>query len=85
MKKLNNRTRDDFGEHPNDFEHTCCFKHQIEHIGVGTKNGDGEEVRVTMESGKIAIYRLFSERYNYTFEDTGQKNWRYHFVRYEGV
>lgn len=73
----------DFGEHPNDFEHRCCFIEQIAHIGEGTKYGTGEEVKVKMQSGKTAIYKLFSERYNYTFDDTGQKNWRYHFVRYE--
>src|SRR5574344_2083003 len=73
----------DFGKHLNDFEHRCCFREQIDHIGEGTKYGNGEEVKVKMQSGKTAIYKLFAERYNYTFEDTGQKNWRYHFVRYE--
>lgn len=77
------RTRDDYGAHELDFQHRCKFIEQIRDIGEGTKYGDGEEVRVNMQSGKTAIYKLFSERYNYTFEDTGQKNWYYHFVRYE--
>ena len=77
------RYRDDYGAHPNDFEHRCCFKDQIERIGEGTQEGSGEEVKVKMQSGRIAIYRLFSERYNYAFDNTGQRNWRYHFVKYE--
>lgn len=81
--KPKQRARHDFGKHQNDFEHGCCFRDQIKHIGEGTQYGDGEEVRVKMQSGRTAIYRLYSERYNYVFEDTGQRNWRYHFVRYE--
>lgn len=83
LSQTNVRRSADFGKHPNDFEHRCCFREQIDHIGEGTKYGNGEEVNVKMQSGKTAIYKLFAERYNYTFEDTGQKNWRYHFVRYE--
>jgi len=79
------RYRHDYGAHSSDFEHQCCFRDQIEHIGEGTREGDGEEVKVKMQSGRTAIYRLFSERYNYTFENTGQRNWRYHFVEYEGA
>jgi hypothetical protein len=86
MRKLLNRTkartRDDYGKHPNDFEHRCCFREQIKDIAEGTEYGTGETVLVKMQSGKLAEYKLFAERYNYTFEDTGQKNWRYHFVRY---
>lgn len=77
------RNCDDFGKHQNDFEKRCCFRDQIEHIGVGTEYGSGEEVKVKMQSGKTAIYRLFSERYDYTFDDTGQKNWKYLFIKYE--
>jgi hypothetical protein len=76
------RSRDDYGKHPNDFEHKCCFKEQIIKIGEGTKDGSGEELTIKMESGKIAIFQLFSERYNYTGDYTGQRNWRYHFVKY---
>ena len=81
-QKPKKRQRTDFGKHPNDFEHRCKFREQIIDIGSGARYGDGEEVLVEMQSGKQAVYRLFSERYNYTFEDTGQRNWRYHFVKY---
>lgn len=77
-----NRSRDDYGKHPNDFERRCCFVDQIIHVGEGTKKGDGEEVMVKMQSGKTAIYLLFSERYNYIFENTGQRNWKYLFLKY---
>jgi hypothetical protein len=77
------RCSTDFSEHPNDFEHKCCFKDQIEEIGRGTKYGSGELVEVDMQSGKTAIYQLFSERYNPVFTDTGQRNWKYHFVKYK--
>lgn len=86
MKLLNRkkeRTEKDFGKHKNDFEHRCKFRDQILKIGRGTKHGDGEEVEVDMRSGKTAIFKLYSERYNYVFEDTGQKNWRYLFVGYK--
>jgi len=73
------RTRSDFGQHPADFEHICCFVEQIEHIGKGTKYGNGEEVIVKMQSGKFARFILFSMPYN-VWSGTGQKNWRYHFV-----
>lgn len=73
----------DFGKNPLDFEHSCCFREQIEDIGKGTKNGNGEIVRVAMKSGKTGLFRLFSERVNYTFGDTGQRNWKYLFIGYE--
>lgn len=72
---------DDFGTHPNDFEHRCCFIDQIKNIGKGIKHGNGEEVEVPMQSGETAIFRLFATRYNGT--DTGQKNWKFHFVKYK--
>lgn len=69
--------------HPIDFEHRCCFRHQIVDIGRGTQYGDGEEVEVEMESGRIAIFQLTSERCNYAFGDTGQRNWHYKFICYK--
>lgn len=77
------RNSDDFGSHPNDFEHRCCFRDQIVSIGSGTKHGDGEEVTVAMQSGKTAVYRLYAERCDYSADDTGQRHWRYHFVKYK--
>jgi len=77
------RTGEDFGKHELDFEHRCKWRDQIVDIGEGTGHGDGEEVKVAMQSGRIGVFKLYSECYNYTFEDTGQKNWRYHFVKYE--
>jgi hypothetical protein len=85
IKKLNQpieRVHSDFGKHTNDFEISCCFRDQIAHIGEGTLDGNGEYVKVKMQSGKTAIYKLFSERFNPIFEDTGQMHWKYHFVRY---
>lgn len=66
-----------------DFEHRCCFRHQIVGIGRGTQQGDGEEVEVDMQSGRVAVFRLTSERYNVLFDDTGQRNWYYKFLRYK--
>lgn len=66
-----------------DFEHRCCFRHQIVDIGRGTLQGDGEVVEVDMQSGKVAIFQLTSFRYNHTFDDTGQRNWCYKFIRYK--
>ncbi len=70
-------------KHPLDFEHLCCFHHQIAKIGEGIKHGNGELIRVPMKSGKIAVYKLTSERYNVVFEDTGQRNWFFKFIGYE--
>lgn len=84
-KKGDDRKRDDFGLHPNDFEHRCCFKHQIYKIGRGTKAGGGELVEVDMQSGKTAIYKLYSDRVSYAFDDTGQRHWKYLFVRYKNI
>lgn len=66
-----------------DFTHKCCFRHQVAHIGVGLKDGCGEIVLVPMASGKVARYKVTSERYSYVFEDTGQRNWRFEFQGYE--
>lgn len=62
--------------------YSCMFRHQIEHIAEGLKNGEGEEVRVKMESGKTAIYRVYAERDTYGLEDVGLRNWHFRFVRY---
>jgi hypothetical protein len=75
------RSRESFGNHPNDFEHTCCFRHQIENIGDGIRNGSGEIITVDMQSGKRAYFKLFSKDYN-PFARTGQKNWRFIFCGY---
>ncbi len=66
-----------------DFTHKCCFHHQVAHIGAGLKDGRGEIVLVPMTSGKVARYKVTSERYSYVFEDTGQRNWRFEFQGYE--
>ena len=65
-----------------DFEHRCCFRHQVANIGSGLKSGNGEIVLVPMRSGKIAEYKVTSERYNMAFEDTGQRNWFFAFQGY---
>jgi hypothetical protein len=66
-----------------DFEHRCCFRGQIKNIGAGIKNGNGEIVSVPMQSGKIGLFELKSERVSYVFEDTGQRNWYFKFLRYK--
>lgn len=66
-----------------DFEHTCCFRHQVANIGTGLKDGCGEIVLVPMQSGRIARYKVTSERFSYTFDDTGQRNWLWQFQGYE--
>lgn len=84
-KKPQERTRDSFGKHPNDFQHRVKFPEQIKNIGRGTKYGDGEIVEVDMKSGKTALYKLFSDTdgFGITADDTGQKNWKYLFVVYK--
>ena len=66
-----------------DFEHKCCFRHQVANIGTGLKDGCGEIVLVPMLSGRIARYKVTSERFSYTFDDTGQRNWLWQFQGYE--
>lgn len=82
-RKPKERTAADFGKHPNDFEHRCCFREQVVGIGRGIKYGNGELVDVDMQSGKTAIYKLFAERVDWSADDTGQRHWRYLFVRYK--
>lgn len=65
-----------------DFEHKCCFRHQIDSIGKGVRNGNGEIALIEMTSGKTAKYRVTSERYNMAFEATGQRNWLFEFQGY---
>jgi hypothetical protein len=36
-----------------------------------------------MQSGRIARYKVTSERFSYTFDDTGQRNWLWQFQGYE--
>lgn len=66
-----------------DFEHRCCFRHQINYKGL--KHGNGEIVEVPMRSGKIGLYKVNSDRYNIAFDDTGQRNWKFEFQRYKGT
>lgn len=63
-----------------DFEHRCCWRHQLEYVGL--EDGSGEIVFVPMKSGKTARYKATSERYNHLFTDTGQKNWKFEFQGY---
>jgi len=79
------RTAKDFGKHSNDFQHKVKFPDQIRNIGRGTKYGNGEEVEVDMQSGKTAIYKLYSDTdgFGITADDTGQKNWKYLFIKYK--
>ncbi len=65
-----------------DFEHRCCFRHQLNYKGL--RKGNGEIVEVPMESGKIGLYKIISERYSLIFEDTGQRNWKFEFQGYKG-
>jgi hypothetical protein len=64
-----------------DFEHRCCFRNQLNYKGL--RNGNGEIVEVLMQSRKIGLYKVTSERYNYAFEDTGQRNWKFEFQGYK--
>jgi len=67
-----------------DFEHRCCFRDQIVNIGRGTRDGDGEEVEVDMQSGRVAIFELTAKRFDFfSFGDTGQRDWYYKFIRYK--
>jgi len=63
-----------------DFEHRCCFRGQLDYKDL--IDGNGEIVEVPMESGKIGLYKVTSERYNVLFDDTGQRNWFFKFLRY---
>ena len=66
-----------------DFEHRCCFRHQVASIGEGIQHGDGEIARVPMKSGKVALYKVTSERFGFTSaDDTGQRNWHFEFQGY---
>lgn len=66
-----------------DLEYRCCFRHQIVGIGEGIKNGSGEIARIPMKSGKTALYKVTSERFNYSSaDDTGQRNWHFEFQGY---
>lgn len=63
------------------FEHRCCFPEQLNYKGF--RNGSGELVEVPMESGKIGIYKVTSERYNTIFDYTGQRNFFFKFIKYK--
>lgn len=64
-----------------DFEHRCCFHHQIAHIGKGTRDDwSDQEVEVEMQSGRKALYLLTKHDNNYG--GTGQRIWRYEFIKY---
>lgn len=65
-----------------DFEHRCCFRHQVAHIGTGLKDGRGEIVLVPMQSGKVARYEVNAEPFSWS-ANTGQMNWRFEFQGYE--
>jgi len=64
----------------NDFEHCCCFRHQLNYAGL--KDGNGELVEVPFVSGKTGIYKVTSEDYT-PFNHTGQKNWYFKFLHFK--
>ena len=64
-----------------DFEHRCCFHHQIYHISKDIKdNWLDQEITVRMLSGKLARYLL--TKHNDMYGGTGQKIWRFKFLNY---
>jgi hypothetical protein len=65
--------------HKLDFEHRCCFRHQLKYPGL--VDGSGEIVLVKMKSGRMARYKVTSEQLE-PFNNTGQKNWKFEFQGY---
>lgn len=63
-----------------DFELTCIWRNQLK-FNFYTKDKK-EYAEVPMQSGKTALYEMTSERFNYVFEDTGQKNFYFKFIKY---
>lgn len=64
-----------------DFVKKCYFSYQLYRNFSGLKNGTGEIVKVPMESGKIGLYKVNSDRSNYG--NTGQYDWYFKFQGYE--
>ena len=75
------RAEDSFLKHPMDFGFNCIFKSQLDskHY-IGLKEGNGEFVKIPLKSKRVGLYKVFSERVNYTFSDTGQKNYYFIFI-----
>jgi len=64
-----------------DFERRCCFWEQVHKIGRGIRDDWGDQdVEVPMHSGKTALYRL--TKHDNSYGGTGQKIWRFTFLRY---
>jgi len=61
-----------------DFVLKCCFFHQVSHY-KNLKSDGGKNVEVPFKSDRIGIYNVSCERYNYMFDNTGQKNWYFKF------
>lgn len=75
------RSDDSFLKHPMDFGFRCVFESQLDRNHYrGLKNGNGL-VEVPLQSGRVGIYKVFSERYDYLFSDTGQKNFYFVFIK----
>lgn len=76
--RFNRRMAEKYGL---DFEHRCCFWGQVHKIGRGIRDDwSPQDVEVPMESGLTALYRLTKHDDNYG--GTGQKIWRFTFLRY---
>lgn len=61
-----------------DFRHGCCWRHQLFYKGLGY--GQGEEVEVSMKSGRVAVYKCTTTNLP---GNTGQKDWLFTFLRYK--
>lgn len=73
----------DFGESKMDIEYDVVLDTKYKILDLELKMEHGELVRIKMQGGRVAIYQLLSRNYNTVFDNTGQNDWRFLFLKYE--
>lgn len=63
-----------------DFEQRCLFPSQITYKMY--RDGYKQLAYVPMQSGRIGLYKVESERCDYSADDTGQRNLKFTFIKF---
>lgn len=63
-----------------DFEQRCLFPEQLTYRMYWEI--DRQLAEVPMQSGRIALYEVHTERCDYSADDTGQRHWKFKFIKF---
>jgi hypothetical protein len=62
------------------FEQRCLFPEQLTYKMY--REGNKQFAYVPMQSGRTGLYEVHTERCDYGADDTGQRHWKFIFIRF---